>query len=226
MLIFSVAVLAIVCASIVETSSWWVKGCCPPGSIGLYVSRSNIYLYFGRFFTLGFNVLLAFSIERGASEQAVALTLGIGFLVSAIAHLLFLRGGRPTQMVVRALNRGLLLPDWRNVHPLPDHLRPTPLSPPLFWGTMLATLAFTLGAALPLLLAVAIPEYRMSLSYIGQVVNATGTLALLFLVDQLLFKALDSGTLVTALPSYGFGRSVAFGLAGVLCCAVAYARSA
>ena len=220
MLLFSIAVIAIVCASVVETSSWWVKGCCPPGAIGLFVSRSNIYLYFGRFFTLGFNVLLAFSIEQGASERDVAWTLGIGFMASAVVHVILLRGGRPTQWLLGGLNRALLLPNWQKIHPLPDHLLASRPSGPLLWGTMGATLAFSLGASLPLLLAVAIPEYRMSLSYLGQVVNAMGTLALLFLVDQALFKALDNGSLVTALPSYGTGRAIAFGMAGILCCAV------
>jgi hypothetical protein len=177
-------------------------------------------LYFGRFFTLAFNVLLAFAIERGASGEAIALTLGVGFLASALVHVLLLRGGRPTQWLVSMLNRALLLPNWQNVHPLPGELKPVPLSPHLFWGTMASTLAFSLGASLPLLLAVAFPDYRMSLSYIGQIVNALGTLALLFLVDQSLFKALDRGSLVTALPSYGTGRAVAFGAAGILCLAI------
>lgn len=226
MLLFGVAVLAIICASVVETSSWWVKGCCPPGAIGLFVSRSNIYLYFGRFFTLGFNVLLAFSIERGASESDVAWTLGLGFLASAGVHLILLRGGRPTQWLLSMLNRALFLPNWQNVHPLPQAPRPSDLTTrPLLWGTLAATLAFSLGASLPLLLAVAIPEYRMSLSYIGQVVNAMGTLALLFLVDQKLFKALDGGTLVTVLPFYGAGRAIAFAIAGILCCALEALRA-
>jgi hypothetical protein len=225
MLLFGIAVGAIVCASVVETSSWWVKGCCPPGALGLFVSRSNIYLYFGRFFTLGFNVLLAFAIERGASERDVALTLGIGFLASAVVHVILLRGGRPTQWLLSGLNRALLLPNWQNVHPLPAGLSARPQSSRLLWGTMGATLAFSLGASLPLLLAVAIPEYRMSLSYVGQIVNALGTLALLFLVDQTLFKALDKGSLVTALPSYGTGRAIAFGLAGIACCALELLRN-
>lgn len=224
MLLFGIAISAIICASVVETSSWWVKGCCPPGAVGLYVSRSNIYLYFGRFFTLAFNVLLAYSIEQGASGRAVALTIGIGFIISAAVHLLLLRGGRATQWLLSGLNRLLLLPDWQNVHPLPAGLSPTPLSRPLFLGTTAATLAFSLGASLPLLLAVAIPEYRMSLSYIGQIVNALGTLALLFLVDQALFRALDNGSLVVALPSYGLGRTVAFGMAGILCCGMEVLR--
>ena len=225
MLIFSAAVIAIVCASVVETSSWWIKGCCPTGAIGLYVSRSNIFLYFGRFFTLGFNVLLAYSIERGASERTVALTLGFGFVASAIVHLVVLRGGPLTQLLLSGFNRTLFLPNAQNIHPVPPHLLPPSKSGPLLWGTTAATLAFSLGASLPLLLAVAIPEYRMSLSYIGQVVNAMGTLALLFLVDQSLFKSLDNGVLLTSLPIYGSGRALAFGLAGVLCIAAQILRS-
>jgi hypothetical protein len=225
MLLFTIALAAIVCASIVETSSWWVKGCCPPGAVGLYVSRSNIYLYFGRFFTLGFNVLLAFSIENGAREREIALTLGAGFFLSAVMHLALLRGGYATQWLLSGLNRALFLPNWQKVHPLPHGLEHKPVDGPLFWGTAAATLAFSLGASLPLLLAVAFPDFRMSLSYIGQVVNALGTLALLFLVDQTLFKALDNGTLVTALPSYGLGRAAAFAGAGLLCCTLELVRT-
>lgn len=207
-----------VAAFLVESSSWWIKGSCPPGSIGLYVSRSNIYLYFGRFFTLAFNALMAFSIERGAHGGAVALTLGIGFLLAAFAHLLFLRGGRLTDLTLTALNRLLLLPraqahaDTRSDHR--DRARAARIT----LATGSATFLFSLGASLPLLLAVLIPSYRMSLSYVGQLVNAGGTLLLLFLVDQTLFKSLDQGTLASDLPDYSRGRMLAFALAGVLCC--------
>jgi len=57
----------------------------------------------------------------------------------------------------------------------------------------------------------------MSLSYVGQTVNALGTIMLLFMVDQRLFRALDKGELNQTLPSYSLGRGLAFGISAVLC---------
>ncbi|WEK44384.1 MAG: hypothetical protein P0Y64_06145 [Candidatus Sphingomonas colombiensis] len=198
---------------IVESSSWWIKGACTPGTIGLYVSRSNIYLYFGRFFSLAYNALIAFGIENGAPAQHVAATLAIGFAGTCVAHLLLLRGGAITHLTVAVMTRILLLPK-----PGPYDGVPHPqMERRIVTSSAIASLCFGIGISLPLLLAVLVPQYRMSLSYVGQMVNALGTIMLLFMVDQRLFRSLDEGDLARTLPSYSMGRALAFGLSAALC---------
>jgi hypothetical protein len=212
-LLLSTAAAAMVAAFVVESSSWWIKGACAPGSVGLYVSRSNIYLYFGRFFALAYNALIAFGIENGAPASHVAMTLAIGFAGTCVAHLLLLRGGPTTHFTVAMLARILMLP--RPAPYVADG--PTPGNRAIVASTAIASLCFGMGISLPLLLAVFVPQYRMSLSYVGQTVNALGTIMLLFMVDQRLFRALDQGGLNQTLPSYSLGRAFAFGVSAVLC---------
>ncbi|WP_152542133.1 hypothetical protein [Sphingomonas sp. RIT328] len=212
-LLSAAAAVAMTAAFLVESSSWWIKGACPPGMVGLYVSRSNIYLYFGRFFALAYNALIAFGIENGATARQVSGTLAIGFGAAFLAHLVMLSGGRATRVTMTMLGRILLLPhqQW-NVAPAA-----IPRNKSIVLATATASLCFGLGISLPLLLAVFVPQYRMSLSYVGQTVNALGTILLLFMVDQRLFRSLDEGSLLNDLPSYSLGRAAAFGTAGVIC---------
>jgi hypothetical protein len=212
-LLFVVAAMAIIAAFVVESSSWWIKGACAPGSVGLYISRSNIYLYFGRFFALAYNALIAFGIEKGAPAGHVAITLAIGFTGTCVAHLVLLRGSPMTHFTVAVLARILLLPRPAPYVPA----APVPGNRTIVASTAIASLCFGMGISLPLLLAVFVPQYRMSLSYVGQTVNALGTIMLLFMVDQRLFRSLDQGELNQRLPSYNLGRTIAFGLSAVLC---------
>lgn len=212
-LTFAAAAAAMMAAFVVESSSWWIKSACTPRTIGLYVSRSNIYLYFGRFFALAYNALIAFGIENGAPAEQVAGTLAIGFAATCAAHLLLLRGGRITHLTVAVTARILLLPK-----PVPHDSAVHPrMERRIITATTIASLCFGIGISLPLLLAVFVPQYRMSLSYVGQTVNALGTIMLLFMVDQRLFRSLDEGDLAQTLPSYSMGRALAFGLSSALC---------
>jgi hypothetical protein len=177
------------------------------------MSRSNIYLYFGRFFALAFNALIAVRIEHGDSAALVIGGLCVGFILSAVLHFIFLRGNALTWVLMDALRRLLVLP-------APSQKvsgRPHPIQWSLALSTAATSFAFSLGFSVPLCLAVLFPAYRMSLSYIGQLINASGTLLLLFYVDQRLFRALDRDELLHELPSYSAGRMIGFIGAGVSC---------
>lgn len=204
---------AMMVSFLVESSTWWIRGACTPGFIGLYVSRSNIYQYCGRFFALAFNAFIAFSIENSASASYVTITLAAGFGLTCVAHFVFLTGGAPTRLAISVLGRVLFLPNQILIEDDDKPGRQWAIVLP----TAFATSCYCLGMALPLLLAVFVPQYRMSLSYTGQIVNAVGTFMLLFMVDQPMFRSLDNARLHRDLPSYTAGRIIAFGIASVVC---------
>lgn len=212
-ILVTVAAAAMMASFLVESSTWWIRGACAPGMVGLYVSRSNIYQYCGRFFALAFNALIAFGIENSASARYVTATLSTGFALTCVAHGVILMGGAPTRAAVFVLGRVLFLPN-QLIHQ-DEAKRPTNWA--IMLPTAFATLCYCFGLALPLLLAVFVPQYRMSLSYTGQIVNAVGTFMLLFMVDQPMFRSLDRGGLHRDLPSYTLGRIWAFGTAAALC---------
>lgn len=195
----------------VETSSWWVRAQAPPGAMGLYVSRSNIYLYGGRFFSLAFTSLIAFWIESGATSVGVALLIAGSLFCAAIFQLALLHHFRSVKAVMWLVIWALRLPAPEFHPPSSRHVTRRPL----LLGTTVASLVFGFGTGMPLLAAVLVPEYRLSVSYIGQIINSVGTLVILLLVDQLLFRALDRGTLPDDVRDYGRGRVAGFLLAGL-----------
>lgn len=198
---------------LIDSTTWWIRGTGLPGTVGLYVSRTNIYQYFSRFLALSFNTIVAFAIENGATAFEVCIVLAAGFGLSALAHFAVLMGNDVTHKLVSLLNKALMLPE--NALPHDTHL--SPFKRRIAGPTALATLFYNLGIALPLLLAVTFPAYRMSLSYMGQIANAFGTVMFLFLVDQVMYKSLDRGALAEDLRSYSIGRIVALALASLLC---------
>ena len=212
-LLITASSAAMMVSFLVESSTWWIRGACAPGMIGLYVSRSNIYQYCGRFFALAFSALIAFSIENAATASYVTITLAAGFALTCFAHAMLLLGGAPTRVAIATLSRILFLPNKLLVEDEAKPERRWAITLP----TTFATLCYCLGMALPLLLAVFVPQYRMSLSYTGQIVNAVGTFMLLFMVDQPMFRSLDNARLHRDLPSYTLGRIWAFGIASVIC---------
>lgn len=196
----------------VETSSWWVRALSPNGSIGLYVSRSNIYLYGGRFFALAFTSVGAIWIESGATPDNIAQLVAVSLLIAVAFQALLLRSIIICNLMMRLIAFGLRLP------------RPQPISAPtgrtiskrLVLATAAASAIFGIGLGAPLLAAVLVPEYRLSVSYVGQIINSLGTLVILFLVDQMLFRSLDAGTLQQDVRDYSLGRLAGFTAAGVI----------
>lgn len=209
------AFAAILCMAIsyaIETVSWSVRAAAPKGMIGFYVSRSNIFLYFGRFFTLAYSALIAVGIERGANIHYVATVLFCGFFSTSILHFAMILSGRCERWLVGTACR-LLFIKFDNVRSSRGSIS---IKGIITLPTATASLLFSVGITLPLLIAVIFPAYRLSLSYTGQIVNAAGTLLLLFLVDQRMFRSLDEGRLVEDMPSYIIGRALAFAAAGSL----------
>lgn len=204
--IFFAAPLMLASSLFIETSSWWVRAQAPPGSLGLFVSRSNIYLYGGRFFSLAFTSLTALWIETGGRPHEIALLLSVSFVISVGLQLVFLHSPRPARTVLSLIAMVLRLPKPRFLSPNERRLR----KPRLFAGTAISALIFGLGTGLPLIAAVLVPEYRLSVSYLGQIVNSIGTLVVLFLVDQLLFRSLDAGSLPDDVLDYSRGRMTGF----------------
>jgi hypothetical protein len=210
--ILIVAAFSLAISLLVETSSWWVRAQAPYGATGLYVSRSNIYLYGGRFFSLAFTSLIAFWIESGGTPIGVSLLLAGSLGFSAVFQILLLHNLRSISIVMRIVGWCLRLPK--------PEIRPPDRSRPAKWALLTATAAssliFGIGLGAPLLAAVLVPEYRLSISYLGQIINSLGTLFVLLLVDQVLFASLDAGTLREDVLDYGRGRAIGFLLAGLV----------
>lgn len=102
--------------------------------------------------------------------------------------------------------------------PLPElgDIKKTPDDGKVLMITAASSSIFSLGLAVPYILASTYPDYRLTLASLGQVVNAVGTLLLLLFVDQILFQSIDDGTIRFKVIRYTIGRSLGFGLAGLI----------
>ena len=209
--------VALIVALVIESSSWWIKALCPPNQMGAYISRTNIYLYGGRFFVLVFSSGVAFHVESGQSPGRVSILVGVSMLFAALAQAALLNHGPVGRLVLRWAARLLRLD---GAFPSNDKVqRPwSPLSLP----TLLSSLAFGLGTGVPLLIAALIPEFRLSISYIGQIINAAGTLIILFYVDQRLYRSMDQGVLMSEMSGYTAGRVIGFTISGIIFVSISF----
>lgn len=199
-------------AFLIETSSWLLRAQSTPADVGLYVGRSNIYLYSSRMFTLVFTASLAFAIESGQPIHAIFTTIYATFILSAVFHvgLMFdtFRSG-----AMQVISGALLLPPRGRVgHTAGMHIVGTRL----FWLTTATSIIFSISLTAPILGAILLPEYRLSISYVGQIINFFGTIIILLFVDQILFKAIDAQQIDEVIMSYVGGRLVGFVLIGVV----------
>lgn len=199
-------------AFLIETSSWLLRAQSTPTEVGLYVGRSNIYLYSARMFTLVFTASLAFAIESGQPIHAIFTIIYATFILSAILHagLMFdtVRSG-----AMYVISRALLLPPRGRVgHTAGAHI----LGTGLFWLTSFTSVIFSISLTAPILGAILLPEFRLSISYVGQIINFFGTIVILLFVDQILFKSIDSRQIDEVIMSYVAGRLVGFGIIGAV----------
>lgn len=205
-------------AFLIETSSWLVRAQSASGQLGLYVGRSNIYLYFARMFTLLFTASLALSVEVGQAPKVIYESICATFIVSSLLHfLLIIPSSR--HFIIKIVSTILFLPNKFSRSP---NLGANIFSNKLFWLTSVTSLIFSVSLTAPILGAILFPEFRLSISYVGQVINFFGTIIILFFVDQILFRAIDSNEIEEILVSYIIGRLCGFFVVGIAFLLIGY----
>jgi hypothetical protein len=199
-------------AFLIETSSWLVRSQSTSADLGLYVGRSNIYLYSSRMFTLVFTASLAFAVESGESMHVIFTIIYTAFFLSAAIHAV-LMFDVPRQKAMHLIAGALLLPRRGPIgHTAGIHV----FGNRLFWLTTGTSIIFSLSLTAPILGAILLPEFRLSISYVGQLINFFGTIIILFFVDQILFKAIDARQIDEIIMSYVAGRLAGFVLIGLV----------
>lgn len=199
-------------AFLIETSSWLVRAQSTPADLGFYVGRTNIYLYSARMFTLVFTAALAFAVESGKPIQSIFEIIYYTFFLSATLHLILIfdisRKG-----AMHLISRALLLPRRETFYHFGGL---NVIRNKLFWLTSATSIIFSISLTAPILGAIILPEFRLSISYIGQIINFFGTIIILLFVDQILFKAIDSRNIDGIIMSYVSGRLAGFVLIGLV----------
>ena len=220
LLLSGVAAVALSISLFIETSSWWIRVGATKQNFGHYISRSNIYLYGGRFFYFIFGVFLALQIERGVEPSSISLTLALSFAMASCWQFFLINSFfRRYIIIFLSICLGLRPPMFepQNENAILQSDRS------LFLGTFIASLSFSFGLSVPPLLAAIFIANRLVISNIGQLINAFGMIVVLFFVDQKLYRAFDDGNLYCNLIAYSKARLCAFLLISVIFLAISRA---
>ena len=92
--------VALVTSLAVETSTWWLRSRAGIGSVGIFVSRTNIYLYGGRIFALIFTAGISYLIDTGTVTEKILFLCFISLVSTSVFHFLFLTGGIITHRLI------------------------------------------------------------------------------------------------------------------------------
>lgn len=216
-LIALAAIMALSLSFLIETSSWSVRALSDGNKIGEYISRTNIYLYGGRFFSLIFMSSVSLLIDKSVSTKWIVLIAGASFLLAGLLHFAIF-GAKKIEYVLSVRISKLLSLD---VTKKLDCTKEAILDKRLFYFSLVATFCFSVGLSVPYILASVFPNYRMTISSLGQIINSLGTVLILFLIDKMLYRAMDKGELDLHIHSYSFGRTCGFSITGVVLALVA-----
>jgi hypothetical protein len=173
---------------------------------GFFNARAGIYVYGGRFFALLFMTVLSLLVDKGSNLQDVMIFISISVSLAAIIQLLYWNSSTFFKCVNRVIIF-LLLKKMPYVIPLKTHNK---VDNTLFLNSWIATSILVFGVTSPYILACIMPEIRMTIATLGQVINAVGTVILLFKVEPLLYRRMDKNDLHVHVFSYIKGRC--FGL--------------
>lgn len=193
----------------VETSSWVIRSFASRVSeeaSGRFISRTNIYLYGGRLFSLLFSVCASFMVDKGSSASNITVFVAASIFFAALLHLLLIFENKIPFKIAGFL--GLPVSTSREFFKL-NNIK-------LFCNTAFSAIFFTFAMALPYAMGSLFSEMRMTISNIGQLINSLGTLLLLFIVDPILYGAMDRKELDKMVASYVFGRFFGFLVGAIL----------
>jgi hypothetical protein len=202
---WSVAAFCFSLTLIIETTSWCLRARAEVTNQGLYNSRVNIYLYTARFFYLVFMVLMAWAVDRGATQHQILGVISAAAALGLIAHLIYVFVGSVARFADRRI-LAILVPEVTNRNDIPLRFQ---IGHALFGWSAFAAFFLMMGVTLPFVVASLFPESRMMISSLGQAVNAVGTVIVLFKVDSAMYQSMDTGRLSWLVGYFVAGRIAA-----------------
>jgi len=151
-------------------------------------------------------MILSLIVDSEPNFHHVLIFISISVSLAAFIQLLYWNSSTFFKCVNRIIIF-LLLKKMPYVNPLKTHNK---VDHTLFLNSSIATSILVFGVTSPYILACIMPEIRMTIATFGQVINAGGTVILLFKVEPLLYRRMDKNDLHVHVFSYMKGRC--FGL--------------
>lgn len=216
LIISIISIIGFSVALFVETSAWCVRSRSHVFTQGLFNSRANIYLYCARAFMIIFLISMSLLIDKGVAGNIVVFIIAISLTASMAGHILFRSSVKLNKITIDVLLKLLFLHGVGIVGIKNQKKSKSVLDFNLLRNTAVSTIILTFGVVSPFLIAQKYPDIRMTISAVGQFVNAFGTILLLFKVDPILYRGMDEGTLISVIDTYVDGRALGLVIATVL----------
>lgn len=208
--LFLLCVAGLTIAMLIDSTAWHIRALAVIEDRGLFISKTNIFLYGGRFFSLLYMTILAYFVDIGKMPADIILVSAIGFGIAAITNHVILGIQRNRRVFVALAATGLFLPHRppAEANVASAVLRQSASAQKLFVQSALATFVFSLGISVPYFVAALYPDFRMTFNNLGQIINSIGMLILLLLVDAKLYRDWDAGVIAESNEAYTLSRTV------------------
>lgn len=213
---YAILIAANFCISmciLVDTSTWWIRALSASGNMGRSVSRTNIYSYSGRFFAFTYMTSLSLLVDTGSTTREICMIVGTSLLIAVALHMLLLNRSRFSQSLLLRISRVLSL-DGEALEAGAETA--IPYARTISRSTAAASFFLCMALGAPYVLASLVPDFRLTIANIGQILNSIAMIFILFYVDQSLYRAWDENRLEAAVRSYNTGRLAGIGAAGAV----------
>lgn len=208
---YAALILSLIIGLLMETTSWSLRSYARMEYRGAIISKTNIYLYGARLFILFYMTGLAFVVDEKEAVFNLMILVSFSYILSAIIHFALLNNnlhGKMCKIFLKVLYVNELMLKKQN--------KTKRYSISLLMNTAFSAFVFSLAMIAPYFCASLYPDYRMTFSAIGQIINSIGTVFLLFFVDPILYEHMDNNRLMENLHSYYAGRIFGFMSGGIL----------
>lgn len=217
-LVAIIAIISISIAMIIDSTAWHIRGLARLEERGVFISKTNIFLYGGRFFSLLYMTSLSYLVDIGGSAFQIIMVSAAGFLVSSASNKLILGVRGIRKLFVETVSYILRLPHREcdtNAISFRIFSRSS-FKSSLFVFSTLATIIFSMGISIPYVIASLFPDYRMTFNNLGQIINSLGMLMVLLIIDNRMYRDWDMGLILDSNEQYTSSRVAGLMLASAI----------
>jgi hypothetical protein len=197
-----------------DLHGYYVKSSVQPQRQAEVIAFGNWVIYLARMMNVGFAMVLAFLYELEIPIR-LSVIFFLGFFLAWLLSLVYLRSA--------ALERGLSLAlGFLFYRPFPElrgiqYWRKVGYGVRVRWLSMMASAAFVyLALLLPFVAARLLPEFRMTVVFIGQLMNFMSTAILLAYIEPRMMQGLDRNAPQDEMDGFISGRVILVGCLAVL----------
>jgi hypothetical protein len=197
-----------------DLHGYYVKSSLQPERQAEVIAFGNWVIYVARMMNVAFAMALAFLYELQMPVR-LSVIFFFGFLIGWIGSMVYLRSPS-VERGLTALMRFLFyrpFPRLRNI----EYWRKVGFGVRVRWLSMMTSAAFIyLALLLPFVVARLLPEFRMTVVFIGQLMNFMSSAILLAYIEPRMMQGLDKKAPQDEMDGFIAGRVILVGLMTIL----------